>query len=345
MANQQKAIQCEKALNFTLYGLEKQFEKRQRPGKQEEPYSENGVRKLITSLFKDAEDLKDPEATWGTWLTQTESDVLNLKAASQRHKKGSDLEKSSAEKNVSVTKIKAIEYHIQDARNLHTCRGVHSALALAKVQNPWNYYQHPNRRARLIKSAMDQASGSITSNREQVLSGSKRAREESPGPSNKRARGSSSGESPSLSSLVDHLNSMDHLSVAVLSSRTWSILKNSSDCARLTDCMFKTPIEGSTDWIFGVYCALPWGVGQFPVGEVPQGASHGQRLEAIPKSWQSALKSPKCWLIYMPVKLPANSSEYSFDCICYFRIVEQASLFLPDSRIRRRDEITPNWHA
>ncbi|KAH6380475.1 hypothetical protein HBI08_238180 [Parastagonospora nodorum] len=345
MANQQNTEPRITDLVHTLHELDERLENR-RPEKDEEAYSENGVCRLVTSLFKDIEDLKDPEATWRTWLKQAESDILNLKTASKGHKKDSDLGESFAERKVSGNKIKALEYHVKDARDLYKYLGVHSALALAKVQSSWNYYKHPARRARLIRAAMKQTSGAITSDRRQSLPGFKRAREESLEPSsNKRAHASPSEESPGVPSLIDLLNSMDHLSIAIVSSLTWSMVRNSSDYAHVTDCMFKTPIDDSTDWILGVYCALLWGVRQFPKGEVPQGASHDQPLEAIPENWQSTLKFPKRWLIYMPAALPASSWESSCDCICYFRIGEQGSLFLPSSRIRERDEMTPNWQA
>jgi hypothetical protein len=94
-----------------------------------------------------------------------------------------------------------------------------------------------------------------------------------------------------------------------------------------------------------MYCALAWGVREFPDGEVPLGASYEQDVEAIPAIWQDDLREPKRWAIYMPMALPTRVWEPPFDCVCYFRVGGHNASTLRDRRLLYRDEMTPPWYA
>jgi hypothetical protein len=182
------------------------------------------------------------------------------------------------------------------------------------------------------------------------------AREKSQILSNKRARRSQSEDPPTVFSLM---NSMDELSMAMLSSNSWNTIKTNfhfPPSSYLINCAFKTPVEGSTDWSLGVYASSQWGARRFPdtrlqptawahpVSNVSsQGKWINQPLDAIPIEWQKALSSPKEWLVYMPV-LSDGMWDARCDCIYYFRISERGNAYFPNTK-----EVamypTPNWSA
>jgi hypothetical protein len=148
------------------------------------------------------------------------------------------------------------------------------------------------------------------------------------------------GDSFSLLARIQLVDSLNVVEVAITSSHLFRTVRK-SERYQTTDCIWKTPIEDSTDWTLGVYCANSWGLEFIEWKNALPGTSHRVSTSKLPACWQHNTR-PNGWVIVIPER-EQDTKDHAMDWICYFRVSE---CFITGLELcQRRDKTTPDWFA
>jgi hypothetical protein len=142
-----------------------------------------------------------------------------------------------------------------------------------------------------------------------------------------------------LPELVEIMNSFTIVERNIMTSYFCTAMRE-DERLNITDCMWKTHIEDSTDWILAAYWSNLWGHDFVHPDNAVPGTSHDIDIKELPPRWQDRVK--RC-----TIAIPRNNpgvDPRAMDWIVYFLVTESFinGLQLWESR---RDETTPNWSA
>jgi hypothetical protein len=143
-------------------------------------------------------------------------------------------------------------------------------------------------------------------------------------------------DSLTLLSHVEAIYSLDIIQRNIVASHCYGLVCK-YDKFKMTECMWKTPVEDSTDFTFAAYYSSLGGIDLVdPLKAVPD-SGHEIDISKLPPHWKDRVKRCR---IAIPKTGPGVDSTL-MDWIIYFRVDES---FLSGLELTvRRHETTPNW--